>query len=168
MKKSLFLYLTILAVLTTLFTYMFLSKEVKFQEERYKRTTTKLRDSIDLVTTKLADANYFSLENNDNAQNYFDSSDDSKSVKYQELIPVVTEKLLDYNSNPKGNPYTGQDQIGTNKFIINKVKILNHRWIIADYSDGEIWGEVLLKYFVNEDKTIAFEVNQSLLYQKHN
>ena len=48
----------------------------------------------------------------------------------------------------------------------NKVKILNHRWIIADFSDGEIWGEVLLKYFVNDDESIAFEVNQSLLYQK--
>ena len=47
-----------------------------------------------------------------------------------------------------------------------KVKVLNHRWIIADFSDGEIWGEVLLKYFVNDDNSISFEVNQSLLYQK--
>jgi hypothetical protein len=39
----------------------------------------------------------------------------------------------------KGNPYVGQDQ-GANKFIINKVKVLNHRWIIADFSDGE-YGE---------------------------
>jgi hypothetical protein len=39
----------------------------------------------------------------------------------------------------KGNPYVGQDQIKTNKFIINKVKVLNHRWIIADFSDGEYW-----------------------------
>jgi hypothetical protein len=45
---------------------------------------------------------------------------------------------LIYNSNPKGNPYTGQDQIGMNKFYINK-RILNHRWIIADFSDGEVW-----------------------------
>jgi hypothetical protein len=52
-----------------------------------------------------------------------------------------------------------------NKFII-KVKVLNHRWIIADFSDGEYWGEVLLKYFVNDDQTITFEINQSLLYQK--
>ena len=52
------------------------------------------------------------------------------------------------------------------EFIINKVKVLNHRWIIADFSDGEIWGEVLLKYFVNDDNSISFEVNQSLLYQK--
>ena len=166
MKKSLFLYLTILAVLSTVFTYMFLSKQVTFEQNRYDKTTKKLRDSLSLVSNQLVDANYFSLEKNENAQNYFDSGNGDKIIQFEKLIPVVTEKLLDFNANPKGNPYTGQDQIGTNKFIINKVKILNHRWIIADYSDGEIWGEVLLKYFVNPDESISFEVNQSLLYQK--
>lgn len=166
MKRSLLLYLTILFALTTLFTYAFLNSEVQFEQKRFEKTTTKLRDSLTAVSNKLADANYFSLEKNENAQNYFDSQNSNKTIQYEKLIPVVTEKLLDYNSNPKGNPYTGQDQIGANKFIINKVKILNHRWIIANFSDGEIWGEVLLKYFVNDDETISFEVNQSLLYQK--
>ncbi|RTZ02670.1 hypothetical protein [Flavobacterium sp. GSP6] len=166
MKNSLFLYLTILAVLSTVFTYMFLSKQVVFEQTRYEKTTKKLRDSLSLVSNQLVDANYFSLEKNENAQNYFDTTSANKTIQYEKLIPFVTEKLLDLNANLKGNPYTGQDQISTNKFIINKVKILNHRWIIADYSDGEIWGEVLLKYFVNEDKSISFEVNQSLLYQK--
>jgi len=166
MKKSILLLLCVLSFLFTVFTYMFLSKEVKYEQDRYKKTTTKLRDSISLVKTKLADANYFSLENNENAQNYFEDASTEKTVQYEKLIAVVTESLLDLNANPKGNPYTGQDQIGANKFIINKVKILNHRWIIADFSDGEYWGEVLLKYFVNEDESISFEVNQSLLYQK--
>lgn len=166
MKHSFLLYLTILAVLSTIFTYMFLSKEVTYEQKRYEKTTKKLRDSLSLVSNQLIDANYFSLDKNENAQNYFDSGNSEKIIQYEKLIPFVTEKLLDYNSNVKGNPYTGQDQIGTTKFIINKVKILNHRWIIADYSDGEIWGEVLLKYFVNPDESISFEVNQSLLYQK--
>ncbi|RUT71853.1 hypothetical protein D0817_03985 [Flavobacterium cupreum] len=167
MKKSLMLYLFILAILMNVFTYMFYSREVKFGQERYAKTTKKLRDSINLVTTKLTEANYFSLENNENAQNYFDNSaSGGKVILYEKLIPVVTEKLLDYNSNPSGNPYTGQDKIEGKKFIINKVKILNHRWIVADYSNGEYWGEVLLKYFVADDESISFEVNQSLLYQK--
>jgi hypothetical protein len=166
MKKSLLLYLFIIAILFNIYTYMFLSKEVTYEQEKYKKTTTRLKDSLNAVTTKLADANYFSLEKNENAQNYFDSADATKSIQYEKLIPVVTEKLLDYNSNPNGNPYVGQDKIGANKFVINKVKVLNHRWIIADFSDGEIWGEVLLKYFVNPDDSISFEVNQSLLYQK--
>ncbi len=166
MKQSFLLYITILAVLSSVFTYMFLSKQVDFEQNRYAKTTKKLRDSIALVNNQLVDANYFSLDKNENAQNYFDSGSSEKIIQYEKLIPVVTEKLLDYNSNPKGNPYTGQDQIGMNKFIINKVRILNHRWIIADFSDGEIWGEVILKYFVNTDDSISFEVNQSLLYQK--
>lgn len=148
------------------FTYSFYSSEVSFEQKRYEKTTKKLKDSLNSITAKLNDANYFSLEKNENAQNYFESGDSEKMIKYEELIPYVTEKLLDFNTNPKGNPYVGQDQIGAHKFIINKVKILNHRWIIADYSDGEIWGEVLLKYFVNSDESISFEVNQTLLYQK--
>ncbi|WP_310380291.1 hypothetical protein [Flavobacterium sp.] len=166
MKKSLLLYLFILSMLFTVFTYMFLSKEVKFEQDKFKKVTTKLRDSLNLVKTKLVDANYFSLEKNENAQDYFNPETATKTIQIEKLIPVVTEKLLDFNSYPKGNPYVGQDQIGANKFVINKVKILNHRWIIADFSDGEYWGEVLLKYFVNDDESITFEVNQSLLYQK--
>lgn len=166
MKKSLLLYLFILAMLFTVFTYMFLSKEVKFEQDKFNTTTKILRDSLNSVKTKLVDASYFTLEKNENAQNYFNPETATKTIQIEKLIPVVTEKLLDYNSNPKGNPYVGQDQIGANKFVINKVKILNHRWIIADFNDGDYWGEVLLKYFVNEDESITFEVNQSLLYQK--
>jgi hypothetical protein len=166
MKKSFFLYAFILVALMNVFTYMFLSKEVEFEQKRFEKTTKKLKDSLTSITAKLNDANYFSLEKNENAQNYFETANSQKVIQYEKLIPFVTEKLLDLNANPKGNPYVGQDQIGANKFIINKVKVLNHRWIIADFSDGEYWGEVLLKYFVNDDQTITFETNQSLLYQK--
>jgi hypothetical protein len=55
----------------------------------------------------------------------------------RKIIPVVTEKLMDFNSNPKGNPYTGQDQMDLITSL--SIKIPNHRWIIADFSDGEIW-----------------------------
>ena len=166
MKKSFFLYAFILVALMNVFTYMFLSKEVEFEQKRFEKTTKRLKDSLTSITAKLNDANYFSLENNENAQNYFETANSQKVIQYEKLIPFVTEKLLDLNANPKGNPFVGQDQIGDNKFIINKVKVLNHRWIIADFSDGEYWGEVLLKYFVNDDQTITFETNQSLLYQK--
>jgi uncharacterized protein YgiM (DUF1202 family) len=166
MKKSLLLYGFILALLFNVYTYMFLSKEVNYEQEKYKKTTARLKDSLNSVTNKLVEANYFSLERNENAQNYFDSSGGQKTIKYEKLIPYVTDQLMDLNANPKGNPYTGQEQLGANKFIINKVKILNHRWIIADFSDGEYWGEVLLKYFVNQDESISFEVNQSVIYQK--
>lgn len=166
MKKSLFLYLLILAVLMNVFTYMYYSKQVSFEETQSKKTITKLKDSINSITVKLSDANYFSLENNENAQNYFNPDNATKTIQVEKLIPFVTEKLMDLNDDPKGNPYTGMDKIGEQKFIINKVKVLNHRWIIADFSDGNYWGEAMIKYFINDDETVDFETFQSLLYQK--
>lgn len=166
MKKSLLLYLFILVLLLNVFTFMYFSKELAFENEKSAKKEVKFKKELEEIKAKLADASYFSLEKNENAQNYFNPDNATKTIQIEKLIPVVTEKLMDFNSNPKGNPYTGQDQIGANKFIINKVKILNHRWIIADFSDGEYWGETLIKYFVNEDETVSFETFQSLLYQK--
>lgn len=166
MKNSLLLYLFIIILLLNVFTYMYFSKELAFEKEKSVKTEVKLKKDLEAVNAKLVDANYFSLEKNENAQNYFNPDNATKTIQVEKLIPVVTEKLMDLNANPKGNPYVGQDQIGANKFIINKVKILNHRWIIADFSDGEYWGEVLIKYFINDDETVSFETFQSLLYQK--
>jgi preprotein translocase subunit SecF len=166
MKNSLLLYLIIIVLLLNVFTYMYFSKQLTFVKDKSGKTEVKLKKDLEVANTKLVDANYFSLEKNENAQNYFNPDNATKTIQIEKLIPVVTEKLMDLNANSTGNPYVGQDQIGANKFIINKVRILNHRWIIADFSDGEYWGEVLIKYFVNEDETVSFETFQSLLYQK--
>jgi hypothetical protein len=166
MKKSLLLYLFILTLLLNVFTYMYFSKNLAFEKDKNVKMEAKLKKELEVANNNLADANYFSLENNENAQNYFNPENATKTIQIEKLIPFVTEKLMDLNTSSKGNPYTGQEQIGTNKFIINKVKILNHRWIIADFSDGEYWGEALIKYFVNDDETVSFETFQSLLYQK--
>lgn len=166
MRQSLLLYLFILALIFNVFTYAYYSKEVAFQKEQLEKLTKKSKANEAKWNDNLIDANYFSLENNEKAQNYFYSDIPEKNIDYVSLIPLLQDELLNFNDNPNGNPYTGQEKIGANKFIINKIKVLNHRWIIADYSDGEYWGEVLLKYFVNEDKSISFEVNQTILHQK--
>ena len=166
MKQSLLLYLFILALVFNVFTYAYYSKEVAFQKEQLDKLTKKSQDKEVKLNDNLVDANYFSLENNEKAQSYFYSDVPEKNIDYAALIPLLKDKLMDFNDDPKGNPYTGQEKLGANKFIINKIKVLNHRWIIADFSDGEYWGEVVLKYFVNDDKSISFEVNQSLVYQK--
>ena len=165
MRKSLLLYLLIISVLLNLFTYSFLSNNVKFERERAEKRTISLKDSLDTALQSGADAAYFTLDVNQNAQEYFEES--KPPMAYEKLIPIVREKLLDYNSNPKGNPYTGQEMITGKPFVINKIQIVNHRWIIADFSDSEYWGEVFLKYFVNPDESVNFEVVQSIVYPKY-
>jgi len=165
MKHSLLLYLFILALVFNIFTYAYYSKQVQFQSTQIEKLTKKLKKKELEFNSKLKDANCFSLENNEKAQNYFTSNPEQKS-DITALIPSLKEALLKFNENPNGNPYTGQKKLGLNKFTINKIKVINHRWIIADFSDGENCGEVLLKYFVKEDNSFSFEVNQSLMFPK--
>jgi hypothetical protein len=165
MKHSLLLYLFILALLFNIFTYAYYSKQVDFQNSQIEKLTKKLNSKEKDFNSKRQEANYFTLENNEKAQYYFTSNPDQKS-DLATLIPAINQALLKWNENPNGNPYTGQKKLGINKFIINKIKVINHRWIIADFSDGENWGEVLLKYFVKENNTFTFEINQSLMFPK--
>ncbi len=158
MKKQLILYLFIVAVLMNVFTYMYFTKKETSNIEKIETSSKKLKDSIATLSDEIFDANYFSLEHNDRAQNYLENYD------IRGLMPLVKNELMNYNDSPDGNKYIDQAKMGEQKFIINKIKILNHRWIIADYNNGQLWGEVLLKYFVNDDKTISFETVQSFLY----
>ena len=165
MKHSLLLYLFILALVFNIFTYAYYSKQVQFQSTQIEKLTKKLKKKELEFNSKLKDANCFSLENNEKAQNYFTSNPDQKNY-ITTLIPSLKEALLKFNENPNGNPYTSQKKLGLNKFTINKIKVINHRWIIADFSDGKNYGEVLLKYFVKENNTFTFEINQSLMFPK--
>ena len=160
MKKQLFLYLFILALMVNCFTYMYYSKGFEFLEKRYEKLNVKMTSKNDSLANLLSDANHFAIESNDNAQNYFGSKD------YSVISKNAIDGLLAFNDDPKGNKFTGQVTMGNQKFIINKIKVLNHRWIIADYSDGQLWGEVLLKYFVNNDESISFEIIETQLFPK--
>ncbi len=160
MKRQLYLYLFILSTLVAAFTYMYFSKAIAFEKKKNNSELKYLKDSISEITNKLFDADHFSLENNDYAKEYF------ADYNLQKLMPQIKEALLAYNDDPKGNIYTGQEKLGEQKFIINKIKILNHRWIIADYSDGQYWGDVVLKYFVEKDGKITFQIMDTFIYPK--
>lgn len=160
MKRQLLLYLFILSLLMNFFTYMYFSKQNTFEHKRNEKLSKKLEDTLNAVRNDIADAKYFTLEKNNNAQNYF------YPIDVNELSPKIKDALMEFNTASEGNKYIDQPPFDGKKFIINKAQVLNHRWIIADYSNGDYWGEVLLKYFINEDKTITFETIQSILYTK--
>ena len=41
--------------------------------------------------------------------------------------------------------------------MINKIRLLNHKWILTDFTDGKYWGELLISYTVNDLNNIEFE-----------
>lgn len=172
MKKSLYLYLFIVAVLLNIFTYMYFTKKGG-QSENIPVSATeagppdKWKDSISALNDRYLDAIYFDLSGNQHAQEYFDNDLTPNAITSDQVAPLVTAKLLDFNDARNGNKYTGYDEpMGGQKFIINKIKLLNHRWIIADFSNGDMWGEALIKYFINENRSVDFELIESTLYPK--
>ena len=159
MRKSLYLYLFIVAVLMNVFTYAYFTQNLSFEQKRYDKFSKKMNDSLLVSYNNNLDANYFSLMYNDNAKNYLDEYDTA------ELVPRIKDKIMEMNDHPEGNTLLPYGKISDQKFIVNKIQVLNHRWIIADFSDGKIWGEVLIKYFIEEDGNITFETMESLLYK---
>ncbi|WP_445452056.1 hypothetical protein [Flavobacterium sp. 25HG05S-40] len=162
MRKSLFLYLFIIAVLMNIFTYKYFTSKESSEQKASKEATEIKADSLSQAGTITYDADIFSLENNDRAQNYLFESSNVKDIA--EFSEKVKQALLSYNDSPEGNKYTDQVKMGEQKFIINSVKLINHRWVVANYSDGKLWGEVLLKYFIDEKGAVSFEIMNSYLY----
>jgi len=50
---------------------------------------------------------------------------------------------------------------------INKIRFLNHKWIIADFTDGRYWGEMVIEYYISDKKQIELTSTTSLLYPSY-
>lgn len=125
--------------------------------EKKQSQLKALKDSLKVEKRRFFENVYFSLDTNEEALVYFDDLD----------FPVTSSLLKDaiYDINLLGEdkslvPYA---QMG-GKFLVNKIKVLNHKWIIADFSDGTFWGELLIKYQVAADGVLTFTVVEHFLY----
>ncbi|MGS2740166.1 hydrolase [Sinomicrobium sp. M5D2P17] len=168
MKSRIFMYLFVFAILMALFLYvnsgkMLESKENRIEEleteiEKLKEDGKMIRDSSQTLLLDKLDLQYFSLENNEEALSALDEFSLENPSQY------IADKLLETNESEGDNPlvpYAGMN--GPMK--INKIKVLNHRWIIADFSDGKYWGELFIRYEFKKDLGINFTLTDHLLYK---
>ncbi|NNJ88121.1 MAG: hydrolase [Eudoraea sp.] len=164
MKTRIFLYLFIFSSLIALYLYVSGAKRVAAGDEKnteLKLTIEQLEDSVRTTQLKVLDLQYFSLENNDDALVYYDHLSLEDPARY------IADKLLETNETEGDNPlipYEGME----NDFKINKIKVLNHKWIIADYSDGKYWGELFIQYELKDNLSIDFSLADYLLYTRSN
>jgi hypothetical protein len=162
MKKNIFLYLFVFAALIALYLIVSggkMSEEKKVKIEKLKEQIETLKDSVQGLQLKVLDMQYFSLENNDDALAYYEHLNIEDPARY------IADKLLETNERGGNNPlipYEGME----GDFKLNKIKIMNHKWIIVDFSDGKFWGEVLLKYELKDDMGVDFTLIDHLLYTR--
>ncbi len=163
MKQRIFMYLFVFAALLVLFQYVN-SKRV-FEDMNSKMTTQKealkkYKDSVAVLQDDLLRVSHFNLDRNEDAISYFEND----GYDVSELIPFIKDELYKLNEIKGEHPIVPYAASEGRKILINTVKMLNHKWIIADFSDGEFWGEIFLTYEITEDKQLKFNLIESFLY----
>lgn len=164
MKHKIFLYLFLFTSLIALYQFISTNNMVKAKNgviESQAEELGKMEDSIRDLNLQVLDMQYFSLEDNDDAMAYYDP------LKLKSPSLYIADKLLETNEAKGDNPlipYEGME----GDFKINKIKVLNHKWILADFSDGKFWGELLIKYELKDNLGIDFSLIDHLLYTRSN
>ena len=160
MKNKILLYLFLFTALILIFQLVNSKKvfnDMSLKIMTYKTENIILKDSISQLESILEDERYFNLIGNEDAMLYFNS------FEIDDITGWVKDALYETNLLREKNdliPYEGMDRT----FLINKVKVLNHKWLIADFSDGTHWGEIFLGYKIIPGNKVTFELNKHLLY----
>ena len=160
MKKNIFIYLFSFVALILIFQIVNSNKIMTDQQERLQKKQdlfSNLKDSLKVERRRFFDNVYFSLDTNEEAIGYFDDIDFPVNSSYIQEA-VYETNLMD--SKASLVPYA---EMG-GKFLINKVKVLNHKWLIADFSDGTFWGELMIQYRVKSSGEVTFDVINHFLY----
>ncbi|TVZ51474.1 hypothetical protein [Dokdonia sp. Hel_I_53] len=161
MKRNIFLYLFLFVSLWVVFQYVNNTKVWENQEKRILKLEKELstKDSIALgVEDRLASVDYFTLLGNENTREYLEND----ALDIENVRTKVINGLYAKNTASGNELITFQGD--GRAFQINRAQILNHRWIIADFSDGKNWGEILIEYFINDDNTVDYNTVESLIY----
>ena len=168
MKARVLTYLLIFSVLLLIFQYVN-SKNIIDKYEKdikgFKNTIEEQSTTISELEEQNFELGYFNIEGNDNALDYFIA----QGYNAYELITAITDGI--YNMND----YKGDDHpivpfvsLTGSKLLINKIRILNHRWIVANFTDGEYWGEIFVTYDIDENNNLKYKLVEYFMYPKIN
>lgn len=158
MRKSIFMYLFFFAVLWIVYQYVYGKNVFERQENKIVRLEAKVSQLDSLNSQEAASSRYFKLKGNEKAYAYFDAF----NVDFKDLEKRLEDDIISKNT-AEGNslvPYESSN----GGYRINKVEVLNHKWIIADFTNNINWGEVLLRYDISDAGEISYENLQTILY----
>ena len=166
MKSRIFMYLFIFSVLLIIFQYVNSKNIIDKYEVDIKKYKTKIvqNDSaIAALNDQNFELNYFNIDRNDNAQDYFVV----QGYDIDELIIAIKEGLYAMN-NYEGDdhPIVPYVSLTDSKLVINKIRIMNHKWIAANFTDGEYWGEIFLTYSIDENNDLKYKLVEYFMYPK--
>jgi hypothetical protein len=100
----------------------------------------------------------FFYVNGRNQSTFFNDKLDLSPTAIEQLIE---DHILSLNSASKGNPILSP--IGKN-YIINKIQLVNHHWLLADFTNGERWGDILVYYKIDSKNKVSLQLIDHVFY----
>lgn len=165
MRKSLLLYLFVFAALLAVYFYVSGLNIVESRDEKIEKLETDLAQAerrLDSLASESISSESFSLTSNEEALSYLEN----RGFDPSEVIQKVQDELISRNSADADNdlvPFEGMEGF----FRINKVKLLNHKWAMATFTDGSYWGDLFLTYELDDAGNLELTTQQAVLYPRN-
>jgi len=157
MKKTL-LYLLIFSVLLNVFTYSYFSKKEKYEMQKNQKNQQKIIEKqhyIDSLEQKIFDLSHYTLDGNYGAQDYIEH------FSIGDRIGKIRDSIL--NNLQTANQLVGYD-FPEDPMFISRLVFLNHRWILADFDNSKLAGQLLIGYYLNENGTFTLKTVDRAMY----
>lgn len=160
------MYLFIFSALLIIFQYVNSKNIIDIYEkdiDGFKTEIAEQEKTIESLEEQNFELNYFNIDRNDNALDYFVA----QGYDTDQLINAIREGLYDMNDyDGEEHPIVPFVSMTDSKLLINKVRILNHRWIVANFTDGEYWGEIFVTYEIDEKNDLKYKLVEYFIYPK--
>jgi hypothetical protein len=160
MKNKITIYLFVFTALVLIFQLVNSKKILDDQAKRLiklKSDKESYEDSVLKLQSQLDEVNDFTLVGNDYALEYF------KNTNIDNIVNQIKDQLYEKNLLKDKNDLIPYKTMNRN-FLINKIRVLNHKWLITDFSDGTNWGELFVAFKIDQSGKINFELKEHFLY----
>ncbi|MBT8244228.1 MAG: hydrolase [Winogradskyella sp.] len=158
------MYLFIFAVLAIIFQYSN-SKNILDKYEKdikiFKAEIKDLEDERINLNDKIFDLSNFNFDGNQEAIDYFENQGVNTDILLQKLKDGLLETNIYEGVDHPIVPYASMTE---SKIMIDQIKVLNHKWILANFTDGKYWGELFINYELDNSGEVAYKLTDYFLY----
>lgn len=166
MRKSILLYLFVFTALLAIFFYVNGQKMLESKDSDIESLQFQLEESqmaaAESSASEFSSEETFTLFSNEEALTYLEN----RGFDPAEVAQKVEQDLISRNKTDADNdlvPYEGME----GPFRVNKVKLLNHKWAIASFTDGAYWGELLISFELDEAGNPELTTEKAVLYSRN-
>ena len=160
------MYLFIFTALIALYQFKSASNYVENTQvalAKYQETAeeySKISSQIKLLEAQLEMAQLFDLTYNQEGQVALESQYKGP----QDVSDFISDALIQTNINKELQhaliPFKSENA----KYVFNTVKVLNQKWLIANFTNGTVWGEAILQFSINNG-VVNFLTEDAFLYR---